>query len=79
MDTYTTIEDILVATFRVPADDVAPEATFESLELDSLDLVELVLAVEERTGVRIEDDEVEAIRTVRDAVELVDAKAGAAA
>ncbi len=72
---YTTIERILVDTFGVPADDVRPEATFESLELDSLDLVELLLAVEDETGVHVEDDELEGVRTVGDAARLVAAKA----
>lgn len=70
-ETYEIVHRILVETFKVPADDVTPEATFETLELDSLDLVELTLAVEEETGVKIEDDEVERIRTVRDAVDLI--------
>jgi acyl carrier protein len=71
---YTTVERILVETFRVPAEDVQPDATVESLDLDSLDLVELTLAIEEELGVKIEDDELEGITTVRDAVDLVAAK-----
>lgn len=74
---YTTIERILVDTFGVPAADVAPDATIESLELDSLDLVELTLLIEEETGVVIEDEEVEGITTVGDAVDLVAAKSAA--
>lgn len=66
---YDLIESILVGTFAVPADEVTPDATFEGLGLDSLDLVELTMAIEDETGITIEDEEVEEIRTVRDAVE----------
>lgn len=66
---YDLIESILVGTFGVPAEEVSPDATFEGLGLDSLDLVELTMAIEDETGITIEDEEVEEIRTVRDAVE----------
>lgn len=66
---YDRIETILIETFKVPEDDIRPDATFESLELDSLDLVELMMVIEEELGVRIEDDEAEEIRTVADAVD----------
>lgn len=66
---YEQIKTILSETFKVPEDDIRPDATFESLELDSLDLVELMMVIEEELGVRIEDDEAEEIRTVADAVD----------
>jgi acyl carrier protein len=71
---YATVENVLVETFGVDGEKVSPEATFESLDLDSLDLVELTLLIEEETGVKIEDDEVESIRTVGDAVALIEEK-----
>lgn len=74
---YETIRDILADSFQVPADQITPEATLESLELDSLDLVELTLAVEDETGVAIEDEELEDVRTVGDAAELLASKTGA--
>ena len=79
MEIYETVSDILTGTFKVPAEQVSRDATFEALALDSLDLVELTLVVEERTGLKIGDDEVERIRTVGDAVDLLGEKAGAAA
>jgi len=74
MSTYATLQSILVENFGVSADDVNPETTFSELELDSLDLVELSMAVEDRLGVGIADDEVEQIASVGDAVTLIDAK-----
>lgn len=72
--TIETFEKILVDTFGVPAEDVTPEATFESLGLDSLDVVELTLVIEEELGVKIEDEELEDVRTVQDAATKVDEK-----
>jgi acyl carrier protein len=76
-DLYTTFETVLVDEFGVPADEVAPDATFEALGLDSLDVVELTLVVEEKTGVKLEDEELEDVRTVQDAIDKVTAKAAA--
>ncbi|MDX1620481.1 MAG: acyl carrier protein [Nitriliruptorales bacterium] len=64
-------EEILTGTFGVPEDDFAPDASFESMGLDSLDVVELTLVVEEELGVKIEDEELEDVRTVQDAVDKV--------
>jgi acyl carrier protein len=78
-DLYTTLQTLLTDTFGVAADDVAPDATFEALGLDSLDVVELTLVLEEETGVKLEDEELEDVRTVQDAVDKVVEKQGAAA
>jgi acyl carrier protein len=51
-----------------------PDATFEALGLDSLDVVELTLVLEEETGVKLEDEELEDVRTVQDAIDKVAAK-----
>jgi len=70
----TTLTAILVEDFDIPADEIAPEATFEALGLDSLDVVDLTLAIEERTGIKLEDEELEDVRTVGDAVSRADSK-----
>lgn len=62
---------ILTDQFGVPADDVSEDATFEALGLDSLDLVEVTLVVDEELGVRIPDDRLGDITTVGDAVDVV--------
>jgi acyl carrier protein len=76
-DLYTTFQTVLVDEFGVPADDVAPDATFEALGLDSLDVVELTLVLEEQTGVKLEDEELEDVRTVQDAIDKVSQKQAA--
>ncbi len=69
-----TFTEILVEDFDIPADEVTADATFEALGLDSLDVVDLTLAVEEKTGIKLEDSELEDIRTVGQAVDAADAK-----
>jgi acyl carrier protein len=74
----TTFTEVLTDEFGVPEADVAPDATFEALGLDSLDVVELTLVLEERTGVKLEDEELEDVRTVQDAIDKVGQKQAAA-
>lgn len=71
---YDRVAALLVDKFGVPQDDISAEATFEDLDLDSLDLVEFSLACEEELGVRIEDEEAEKLETLGDAVALLESK-----
>jgi acyl carrier protein len=73
-DLLATFTEVLSDDFGVPVDDISPDATFEALGLDSLDVVELTLVLEERTGVKLEDEELEDVRTVKDAIDKVAAK-----
>ncbi len=66
------IKDIIVSQLGVEADSVVSNAKFiEDLGADSLDIVELVMAMEEAFGIDIPDEEAENIRTVADAVNFV--------
>ena len=73
-DTYDRVSTLLVDRLGVPAEDISADAAFAELDLDSLDLVEFALAAEETFGVAISDDEAEGLRTVGDAVQLLEAK-----
>lgn len=73
-DLLATFTEVLTEDFGVPADEISPDATFEALGLDSLDVVELTLVLEERTGVKLEDEELEDVRTVQDAMDKVASK-----
>lgn len=71
---YDRVKGLLVDKFGVPEDEISPEATFEDLDLDSLDLVEFALAAEEELGVRISDEEAEELETLKDTVDLLESK-----
>ena len=52
-------------------DEISREATFEQLDVDSLDLVELAQMVEDEFGVELGGEDVKDLRTVGDAIDLV--------
>ncbi len=74
-DTFEEIKAIVVDRLGVDAAKVTPEARFrEDLEADSLDLVELIMAFEEKFGSEISDEDAQKITTVGQAVEYVNAR-----
>ena len=73
-DTFNEIKAIIIELLDVDASKVKPEAKFrEDLEADSLDLVELIMAFEEKFGGEISDEDAQKISTVGDAVSYVEA------
>ena len=71
------IREVAVEVLSVESNVVIEEASFkDDLDADSLDLVEFVMALEERFDVSIPEDELEDVTTVGRAVDLVLAKAG---
>ncbi|MGO9620508.1 MAG: acyl carrier protein [Desulfobaccales bacterium] len=68
--------DIIVDKLGVERSEVVPEAVFvDDLGADSLDLVELIMAMEEEFGMEIADEEAEKLRTVQDVITFVTARA----
>ncbi len=61
-----------VEVLQVDPEKVVPDARFaEDLDADSLDLVELVMALEEQFGINVDESELEGVETVNQAFELV--------
>ncbi len=72
-ETYTEIQKIIVDLLGVEESKVTLEARFrEDLEADSLDLVELIMAFEEKFSGEISDEDAQKITTVGQAVEYID-------
>jgi acyl carrier protein len=72
-DIRAELADIVEEIAGVPADDVQTDKQFVAdLDVDSLSMVEIVVAAEEKFGVRIPDDQVKNLRTVGDAVDYID-------
>ena len=67
--------DEALADIGPTRDQLQRDATFEELDVDSLDLAELSQVVEERFGVRLKGDDVAQIKTIGDAVDLIAARA----
>jgi acyl carrier protein len=67
-----TVKKIITEQLGVDVDKVVPEASFiDDLGADSLDTVELVMALEEEFDQEIPDEDAEKIRTVQDAIDYV--------
>ena len=74
------VKKVVVEQLEVEQEKVTPEASFANdLQADSLDVVELVMALEEEFDIEIPDDAAEQIDTVGKAVEYINEKVGATA
>jgi len=68
------INEIVVEQLGVTSEQVKPQAKFvEDLGADSLDLTELIMAMEEEFGIEIDDEKAQEILTVQDAIKYVQA------
>ena len=71
------LAEIVEEVAGIPAADVTPEKSFvEDLDVDSLSMVEVVVAAEEKFGVSIPDEEVKGLKTVGDAVAFIESAQG---
>ncbi|MEK6588984.1 MAG: acyl carrier protein [Chloroflexota bacterium] len=76
-DTFADIKTIIVELLGVEESRITPQAKFrEDLEADSLDLVELIMAFEEKFGGEISDEDAQKITTVGEAVSYIDQNMG---
>lgn len=73
-DTYNELKTIIKDLLNVDEAKITMEARFrEELEADSLDLVELIMAFEDKFGAEISDEDAQKITTVGEAVKYIDA------
>ncbi|MGI6737006.1 MAG: acyl carrier protein [Anaerovoracaceae bacterium] len=73
--TFDKIKDIIVEQLGVEPDDVKMDThLMKDLEADSLDAVEIIMAIEEEYGIEIPDEEAEKFQKVSDIVNYVDEK-----
>ena len=69
---FEEIKKVICEQLEVEQEEVTMDTTFEDLGADSLDLFQVVIEIEERYGIQLED--AESIKSVRDAVEYVEKK-----
>jgi acyl carrier protein len=71
---FTSVQNILVDQLGVDADSINMQSNFiDDLNADSLDIVELVMAMEQEFNISIPDEDAEKIKSVGDAVEYIKA------
>ena len=68
MDIFKKVVEIVADKLDIDAKEITPETTFEDLGADSLDIVELVMALEEEFDLEISDDDADKISSIGDAV-----------
>ena len=69
------VKELVVEQLGVSAEEVKPESSFvESLGADSLDLSELIMAMEEEFDIEIDDEDAQKIATVQDAINYIKSK-----
>lgn len=74
MSLFEEVKAVVVSQLNVSPDEVKEDSKFvDDLGADSLDVVELVMALEEKFGIEIPDDQAEKIATVTDAVTFIEA------
>jgi len=71
MDIYEKVKAIVIDQLGVDEEEITPTTSFQALNADSLDIVELVMALEEEFNLDIADEEVENIQSIADVVKYV--------
>jgi len=69
---FEKVKGMIVEQLGVDEDEVTVDKAFKDLNADSLDIVELVMAMEEEFDLEISDEEVEKIKTVEDVVKYIE-------
>lgn len=72
-DVFERLKAVVAKELRVDPETITLDSAFvDDLGADSLDMVELVMALEDEFGISITDEEAQQIRTIRDAVEYIE-------
>ncbi|HOB86489.1 MAG TPA: acyl carrier protein [Bacillota bacterium] len=74
MDVEEKVKSIIAEQLELDIDSITLETTFEEIDADSLDIVELVMTLEEEFELEISDEEIEQIKTVGDVVRYIEAR-----
>lgn len=72
---YDKLKDLILSQFGIDEDQLTPDTDIvEDLGADSLDVMEMLMALEEEYGILVVDDDVSELRTIREIAEFVESK-----
>lgn len=69
-----TVKEIVIRIVRKPDADFKPDATFKDFDADSLDIVQILVALEDAYGIELQDEELRKINNMREFVACIEAK-----
>lgn len=73
MSVYEEVKNLVSSELKVKPEEIKPESDFtKDLNADSLDVVEFIMALEEKFDIKIPDEDAEKIKTVRDVVNYIE-------
>jgi acyl carrier protein len=73
-DVLVELRSMMATEFGLAPEDVEPGAHLvDDLDLDSIDLVDLAVTLEDRSGIKLDEEEIKSVRTVGDAVNVIHA------
>jgi acyl carrier protein len=74
---FELLQAYLTEEFEVDASDIVPEAhLYKDLELDSIDALDMMAMLEEKTGLAMEEEDLKKIETIQDIIEYIFSKTG---
>ena len=76
MDFFERVKKVTCNTLKLNEEDVKPDSSFSELRLDSLDTVELIMAVEKEFGIKIDDEKAEKITSLSELVDFIEKEGG---
>lgn len=74
MDVLNTIKKILAEQLDIDENSITETTTIEDLGVDSLDLVETIMNIEEEFGIEVDDNDVENLKTIGDFIKYINSK-----
>jgi acyl carrier protein len=70
------VQDVIATSLKLEPDQVKPEASFkDDLDVDSLDVIEMAVAMEKEFGIQVPDEALPKIKTVQDVIDYVESRA----
>ena len=74
-ETFEQLKKLIVELLEVDESEIVPEASFaDDFNADSLDLIEFITAVEDTFKIEVPDEDAEKLRTVKDAIDYIEAR-----